>query len=369
MPFLKAFSQILSRTSAALFVGTLFLSPAAADAPTPEQTTALLTALTDKLIYPGYEQLAVESSALTTVLDTYCAAPETISRADVENQFHRLLDAWQSIQIIQFGPVHESKGTARFQFWPDKRGTGQRQLRAVLNNQDESVLEPGALAQKSVALGDLQALEYVLFNDPEALSTPGSFACRYAQAIARRQTTQASELVSLWQDGGYRDQVVNAAGGTDAFFDEAEAAGRFLNSLAATIDIVRLQKLDRPMGLTLADARPKRTENWRSRRSLRNIQLNMESVRLFLTVENGFGDLLTRIGKEATAQETEVLVAEIISDIESFDQSLSDLVEDAEARSDLESLLSKLRSLESLVRERLAPELGLVPGFNATDGD
>lgn len=370
MPFLKAFSRTLGGTSAALFVGSLLLSPAAADMPTPERTTGLLTALTDEVVVPGYESLAVESGALTAVLDTYCAAPDTNSRADVENQFHRLMDAWQRIQIIQFGPVHEDKGTARFQFWPDKRGTGQRQLRNVLNNQDQSVLEPDALAQKSVALGDLQALEYVLFSAPETLSTPNSFVCRYAQAIARHQTTQATQLVRLWTDnGGYRTQVVNAANGTDAFFDEAEAAGRFLNNLAATIDVVRLQKLDRPMGLTLADARPKRTENWRSRRSLRNIQLNMESIRLFLTADDGFGDLLRSIGKETTALQTEATVNEILSDIASFDQPLSDLVEDAEVRSDLESLLSKLRSLQSLVRKNLAQDLGLVAGFNATDGD
>ncbi len=355
---------------AGLFASSLLHSPASADAITPAQTTALLTALTDELVVPGYEQLAAESSALTAALDTYCAAPNADGRTQVENQFHRLMDAWQSIQIIQFGPIHEGKGPARFQFWPDKRGTGQRQLRSVLNSQDESVLEPGALAQKSVALGDLQALEYVLFNEPEALTDQYSFACRYALAIARHQTAQAAEVLGLWsKENGYRDQVVNAAGGTDAFFDEAEAAGRFLNSLAATIDIVRLQKLDRPMGLTLPDARPKRTENWRSRRSLRNIQLNMESVHLLLTIDDGFGVLLRDIGKETTALETEALVTETLSDIESFDQPLSDLVEDAQARGDLESLLSKLRSLESLVRERLAPELGLVPGFNATDGD
>ncbi len=369
MPFLKAFRRILRGIWAAPFLGSLLLSPAAADPIDPEQTTGLLTALTDVVVIPGYEALAAESSALNDALDAYCAAPDADGRAQVETQFHRVMDAWQRIQIIQFGPVHENKGTARFQFWPDKRGTGQRQLRNVLNSQDESVLATDALAEKSVALGDLQALEYVLFNKPEALATPNSFTCRYALAIARHQTAQASELVRSWHDGDYRDQVLNAASGTDAFFDETEAAGRFLNSLAATIDIVRLQKLDRPMGLTLADARPKRTENWRSHRSLRNIQLNMESVRLFLTVDDGFGDLLISIGKETTALEAEALVTEILSDIESFDQPLSDLVENAEARSDLENLLSKLRSLESLVRERLAQDLELVAGFNATDGD
>lgn len=370
MPFLKVFKATLKAASAALLAGIFLLSPASADAIKTEQTTALITALTDKVVLTAYTHLAEESSKLPPVLNEYCTSPNADGRAQVETRFHSLMDAWQRAQVIQFGPIYEGKGPARFQFWPDKRGTGQRQLRQVLSNQDEAVLAPGALAEKSVALGDLQALEYVLFNDPELAARPGSFACRYALAIARNQAAQAVEILQMWtREDGYRDQVINAASGTDAFFDEKEAAGRFLNSLAGAIDVIRLQKLDRPMGLTLTDARPKRTENWRSRRSLRNIQLNLETVQQFLAVEGGFGDLLASIGKERTATATQDLVSDILSDIAAFDRPLSELVEDPEARGDLESLLTKLRSLQSLVREQLAQDLGLVPGFNATDGD
>lgn len=370
MPFLKAFKATLKDASAVLLTGTFLLSPASADAIDTEQTTALITALTDKVVLTAYTRLAEESSKLPLVLEEYCTSPNADVRAQVETRFHSLMDAWQRAQIIQFGPIYEGKGPARFQFWPDKRGTGQRQLRQVLSNEDETVLASGALAEKSVALGDLQALEYVLFNNPELAAQPASFACRYALAIAHNQEAQSAEIVQMWtEEDGYRDQVVNAATGTDAFFDETEAAGRFLNSLAAAIDVVRLQKLDRPMGLTITGARPKRTENWRSGRSLRNIQLNLESVQQFLAVEDGFGDLLTSIGKDRTATATQDLVGDILSDIAAFDRPLSELVEDPEARGDLESLLTKLRSLQSLVREQLAQDLGLVPGFNATDGD
>ena len=370
MPFLKAFKLSLKNASASLLLSTALLSPASADAINTEQTTALITALTDKIVVPAYVQFSEQSRDLSQTLDAYCAAPSTDGRAKVETSFHNVMDAWQRAQIVQFGPIYEGKGPARFQLWPDKRGTGQRQHRQVLSNQDETVLPSGALAEKSVALGDLQALEYVLFNDPDLTAQPASFACRYALAIAHNQEAQSAEIVQMWtKDDGYRDQVVNSATGTDAFFDETEAAGRFLNSLAAAIDVVRLQKLDRPMGLTITGARPKRTENWRSGRSLRNIQLNLESVQQFLAVEDGFGDLLTGIGKGATATSTQDLVGDILSDIAAFDQPLSELVIDPDARGDLESLLTKLRNLQSLVREQLAQDLGLVPGFNATDGD
>ena len=370
MPFLKAFKPPFKGMPAALLITGSLMTPASADAISTDQATALITALTDELVVPAYTQLAEESSNLSVALDSYCAAPSTAGRSKVETQFHATMDAWQRAQIIQFGPIYENKGPARFQFWPDKRGTGQRQLRQVLNNQDETVLPSGALAEKSVALGDLQALEYVLFNDPSAITATDSFACRYAVAIASNQEAQAGEIVQMWVGtDSYRAQVLNAADGTDVFFDEKEAASRFLNDMDGAIDVVRLQKLDRPMGLTITAARPKRTENWRSQRSLRNIQLNLESVQQFLAVNDGFGDLLTSIGKEETANAIEELIAGILTDISAFEHPLSELVVDPDARDDLESLLTKLRSLQSLVREQLAQDLGLVPGFNATDGD
>ncbi len=370
MPFLKAYKPVRNILSAALLTWSFTFSSASADVISPAQTTDLLVALTDQLVIPSYEQLSVESEQMTAALEAYCASPNTEERINVETHFHDLMDAWQRAQIIQFGPIYEGKGPARFQFWPDKRGTGQRQLRQVLNNQEVSVLPKGALAEKSVALGDLQALEYVLFNDPTAVAEADSFACRYALAIARNQEAQAAEIVQMWTgEDSYRDQVQNSANGTDVFFDEKEAASRFLNDMAGAIDVVRLQKLDRPMGLTINGARPKRTENWRSSRSLRNIQLNLESVDAFLKIEGGFGDLLTSIGKGETAQTTETLIAEILADVAAFEQPLAVLVEAPDARTDLESLLRKLRNLQSLIRELVAQDLGLVPGFNATDGD
>jgi len=366
---LKAFKAVSHRLSCALFGMTLAVAPAAADQIEGARFTALSTALTDQVVVPAYENLLRETAALTASLDAYCAAPSDNNVDAVQEHFHLTMDAWQRAQPIQFGPIIDAPGPARFQFWPDKRGTGQRQLRQVLTTQDQSVLAEETLGTKSVALTDLQALEYILFERPDTI-TDDDFKCRYALAIADHQQQLAKDLLHAWSDtGGYREQVLNAAEGTDAFFDEREAAGAFLNSMAGTIDMVRLQKLDRPMGLTITGARPKRTESWRSARSLRNIRLNLETVQRFVTVGNGFGNLLTATGKDETAKATNDLLSDILSDINAFNQPLFTLVGDVEARAALESLLSKLRSLQSMVREQIAQDLTLVPGFNATDGD
>lgn len=369
MRSLKAFKAASHQLSCTLLGMMLTVAPAAADQIDGTRFTALSTALTDQVVLPAYENLLDETTALTASLGAYCPAPSNDTVDAVRDQFHLTMDAWQRAQPIQFGPIIDAPGPARFQFWPDKRGTGQRQLRRVLTTQDQSVLVEETLGTKSVALTDLQALEYVLFETSDRI-TDDDFKCRYALAIAEHQRVLAANLLQAWiGSDGYRTQVVNAANGTDAFFDEREAASAFLNSMAGAIDVVRLQKLDRPMGLTITGARPKRTEGWRSARSLRNISLNLQTVQRFLTIDNGFGDLLKATGKEETAQATNELLSSILSDVAAFDQPLSALVEDADARTDLESLLSKLRSLQSLVREQVAQDLTLVPGFNATDGD
>lgn len=369
MRSLKVFKPLSRRLSCALFGFTLAIAPALADEIDGARLTALTTALTDQVVVPAYDDLSRQAAGLASALHSYCATPTEGNSEDVREHFHLTMDAWQRAQPILFGPIIDAPGPARFQFWPDKRGTGQRQLRQVLTNQDQSVLEAHALASKSVALSDLQALEYLLFEDPETI-TEDDFKCNYARAIADHQEELAVDVLSAWTEtNGYRGKVINAAEGTDAFFDEREAASAFLNAMAGAIDVVRLQKLDRPLGLTITGARPKRTESWRSARSLRNIRLNLETVQQFLTVDDGFSDLLIATGKDATARTTNELLAEILSDIATQEQPLSALVEDVDVRADLESLLSKLRSLQSLVREQIARDLGLVPGFNATDGD
>ena len=74
----------------------------------------------------------------------------------------------------------------RLSFWPDPRGFVSRQLRLILVNKDEAVVQPGAIAKQSVAVQGLSALE-ALMTDKEFPLGPGEpshYRCELAEAIA-----------------------------------------------------------------------------------------------------------------------------------------------------------------------------------------
>lgn len=353
-----------------LVCATLQTMPAAADVLKQNDYVQFANTLTDTIVIPAYERFAIETAVLSKTLVSYCANPTPEGAEASFDRFHDTMDAWSRVLPILFGPIMEAPGPARIQFWPDKRGTGQRHLRRVLGSQDATVLNAESLATKSIALGDLQALEYVMFEEPEALSLPASFRCAYASTIANLQRSRAASLLQDWtKPDGYRVQVINAADGTDAFFDEREAASAYLNSIISALEIIRLQKLDRPLGLTLEGARSTRAESWRSARSLRNIQLNFETVTALLSTPNGLNDLTVKAQKPETATAVVQLTDKIKEDLSRFEQPLSELVSDPSARPQIEALLTDFRDLQSLIQEHAARDVALVPGFNATDGD
>ena len=353
-----------------LLAVAMWATPVTADTFTPGDYIGLVEALTDRVVIPTYERFAIETTVLSETLKSFCGQPTMAAAETVTRRFHDTMDAWAHARPILLGPVLNAPGPARFQFWPDKRGTGQRQLRRVLATKDAGVLNAHRLATKSVALGDLQALEYVLFDDPQATPLNDPFRCAYASTIADLQRSRAALLLQDWtRPEGFRDQVIGAVNGTEAFFDEREAAGAFLNSVIGTLESVRLQKLDRPMGLTIESARRSRVESRRSGRSFRNIALNLETAHAFFTVPGGINNLLAKLPDNDNAQLAEKLFTDIAADLKNFEAPLSNSVEDETARPQLEALLTKLRTLQSLIQEPVAADLALVPGFNATDGD
>ncbi len=348
----------------------LLSQPANADVLKQNDYVQFATALTDQVAIPAYERFAIETTLLSETLNATCANPTSERVQAVYARFHDTMDAWARVQPIQFGPVMDAPGPARFQFWPDKRGTGQRHLRTAFATSDPTALDPETLREKSIALSDLQALEYVLFDDTAAMEVPGSYACAFARTIADVQKTRTAVLLEQWTGSdGFRTQVTNAAEGTDAFFDEREAASAYLSSIIGALEIIRLQKLDRPLGLTPESARATRAESWRSARSLRNIVLNFETISALLMTDNGLIALSIKAQSSEDANAAAHLSHEIHDALGHLKQPLTELVADPDGRLELEGLLTLFRDLQGIIQERIARDIGLVPGFNATDGD
>ena len=262
----------------------------------------------------------------------------------------------------------------RFQLWPDKHGTGARQLKALLAAEDPEILPREAFARASVAVQGLPAVERLLFEKDVDAAAFGSgqgpsYRCELVVAIADNLARMADGILRAWttERRPYRELASTADNGNEAFASSEELAGLFLRDLRTALQTVADLKLERPIGADAARAKPKRAESWRSERSLKNIQINLEVAReLYVT---GFASALT--AGEQTAQldrRIQAVFDEVIGMTES-DSPLKGLVADPEQRPRIERLLASVRSLEKTVSAELPGALGLTIGFNALDGD
>ena len=263
------------RAAGATLAAVLAAAPAGAESPIDHERLAI--ALVDSVVVPAYQDHATRTAALERAVAALCAAPGDAGLAAAQRAFHAAMDAWQAAAVFDLGPVSTGAGRARIQFWPDRRGTGARQLRRALATEDPSLLAPGALAEKSVALGDLQALERLLFDEPARLLEPASYRCALARAIAAHQAALASDLASAWTaPDGHRTAVVTAADGNDHYRDAREVALALFRSMVSMLESIVAQKLTRPLGDSLDEARPRRAESWRSERSAHNVVRNLD---------------------------------------------------------------------------------------------
>jgi hypothetical protein len=336
---------------------------------------ALNRALTDGVAVSAYTHMAQAMTGLADATEALCATPGPDRLKQARTAFHAAMEAWQRAQPIGFGPVLQDGRASRIEFWPDKSGVAERQVRRALQAQDPALIADGGIAGKSVALQNLATYERLMFDSDAQFAVPtllpvDRYACAFAARIARFQSQLAAEILDDWtKPGGFRDSVLNAAGGNAHYTGAEQPATEFLKSLTGTLEIAIQLKLERPLGKYIAGARPKRAESWRSERSLDNIAANLETARALYETPGGFGDLFRAAGGEALDAGLRRDFAAVIEATRTIGVPLHAAVGQADARTRLMVIVDRLKSLRLLIAGPVADDIGLVVGFNATDGD
>ena len=359
--------KILSRKSKSVYLGLALLAwPLSLPTSAAAAGYADLNAsLTDGFVIPGYAELSAKMSALGVTTRRYCRAPDAAKLRVTRQAFEDAMIAWQHVRIVRFGPVMDNARDARIQFWPDKRGTAARQIRRALVAKDSTILDPGGLAGKSVALQSLSAFEYLLSTSPEK-----PYSCNLMTAIAAFQATIARDVLSEWQkSGGFRDILLSAGPGNPKFDTPAAPAAAFLKSIAVMLEIVIHQKLKEPLGADIEHASPKSAENWRTALSRRNISANLDAIAAIFDAPDGFSAAMSKRKSKALADAISGSLRTASKEIASLPLPLSEAVVDANTRPAVEKIVSNLEDIRILVRESVVNTLGLPIGFNSLDGD
>jgi hypothetical protein len=308
-------------------------------------------------IQNGYEMLAAEADELASATTGYCTAPMPGSRQALNDAWLDAFLAWQQVRFVDFGPVENNNLSWQFQFWPDPKNLVARKARYLLGT--EAPVNAEVINQSGVAVQGFPMAEYLLFD--EQLNSgenalPAAKSCEVLAAVTRHIAANARDLAESWtsfqqhyQDTGqYRDTTIKAG--------------------MTALEILEERRLAQPMGLRGNGKRnPYITDAWRSGNSLMAVEATVAGLEknylpglTTLLESRGSGDLAQRIHKQFDR------VAENFPD--AHIPMAAALGDDDQFRI-LQSLYVDISQLTTLINDEAAVALGVVRGFNSSDGD
>jgi predicted lipoprotein len=366
-----------------LIAVSLWACPAHAEADHGAIAKAALT----QVIRPGYDALEKAAAALEGKVKDLCGTPSEKALQDAKTAFAAVVAAWSQVQILRFGPVTQDHRFERLLYWPDPKGLGQKQVLQALDKQDQSVTVADTLADKSVALQGLPALEFLLYGDgSEALGNAGgepdlkegdtldegqtntAFRCSFASSIATNIQRIAQDVAEGWRDGSdFAKAFLSPTPDSSLYHTPKEVTLELFKAFTAGIELVRDQKLAKPLGASAEEAKPRLAAFWRSGLAFRNMAGNVE----------GAHDLFAKGGfQQVVAQESPGVEGSILFDLNhaidvlgSIDGPVAEVFAEPALRAKLQALRVALKSARDTAGDIVSRGAGLSFGFNAMDGD
>ena len=212
------------------------------------------------------------------------------------------------------------------------------------------------IAGDSVAIQGFPALEYLLYDDAmgeQVLSDPN--ACSLMQAITTQLADTTSALHRDWQAFG------------EHYLDTANYTETTLASAIQALELLEDKRLGEPMGLKGTPANGYLAEAWRSGQTVRLVESSLEGLR------TGFLPGLTALLREADAlplvEAFRDQLDKTLVQASELPPGLAPALDDEEAFRGLQSLYLNISQLRHLLGNEIANELGLMRGFNSSDGD
>jgi predicted lipoprotein len=333
---------------------------------------AIAKASLAEVIRPAYAALAAATFSLNDKVAALCKQPSTDALQAAKDAFAGAVDAWSNVEIFRFGPIAQDHSYERLFFWPDPKNLGLRQIEDALAKKDEGVTDPAKLAAKSVALQGLPALEYLLYGEgADGLATGGeaaAFRCSFASSIAANVDGIAKNVVEGWGDGSdYEKSFLGPAPDNAIYHTPKEVTLELFKAFASGIELVRDQKLGKPLGASADEAKPKLAAFWHSNLSFANAIGNLQGVSLLFS-KGGFAQV---VDADSPGVSDSILfdLNHAIEVLGGMNKPFAEVASDPELRAKLEALRVGLKSAGQTAGDIIARSADLSFGFNAMDGD
>lgn len=353
-------------------------TPAEAPPPAPvRKSHAEMAADTiDRYVLPHIDAFAQTTARLEKAIDALCregAAPADQARAEAVAAFGEAVKAWASVDVIRFGPGMQKNRIERVFFWPDPRTFTPRQLSQTLAARAPGPLEPGRIESQSVAVQGLTALEILLFDDKAPLGAgtdeAARYRCGFARAIAVNLEKIAGELKTGWAgDDGYRAKMLKPGPDNLLYRDASETAREVVKALVTGLDLTS-NRFAIPELTAITQDPPKKARLPFERAGLTGAFFESSLAALH--------ELFDTIGLAAYIPAEKSWMAKFFprawASLKSDAIHLDDLrTEERGSDAHLQALRKMkfdLSGMRQIIIKELAPNAGIIMGFNELDGD
>ncbi|HHI5409025.1 TPA: imelysin family protein [Vibrio metoecus] len=298
------------------------------------------------------QTLAEQAGQLQQSVTQYCQAPNG-DITPLKQQWQASMQAWMRLQGQQRGPSAALDLSWNMQFWPDKKDTTGHKMNQLLAKPQAWTADD--IVKQSVAVQGLGALEWLIFDSKSALLTEPQQACSVAIAISHTVQRNAQNIALAWQDNPWQ------------MLDEQAWRAEYIALLSNQLEFA-LSKLNRPLA-NIGQPRPYFSESWRSKTSLSNMRDNLLAIQALYHADGQGLDTMLREQDMATTADR--VSAQLAGIIETWPQqaSLFDMLQTKAGYREVLVLRDKFEQLNYLLHDEVAVGLGVVIGFNATDGD
>ena len=259
----------------------------------------------------------------------------------------------------------------RILFFPDRKGTGRKQVQAAIATKDESVTDAASLAGKSVAMQGLGALEFILFGTGSQGLAEGDAAhrCAFGRAAATNTANLSAELSAGWESGStYLPVFLNPGPDNPLFRTDLEALNVVMGQMIHGLEAIR----DTRIGAFLNKENPARDRAksalyWRSQMTLPSISAGVAGLEELFTrsgIEVAVQDLAPRLGDTIRFEFNQA-----IRTADSLDAPTDELLADPQRREKLAYLAYAIEIIIGCLDQDFAQAGGLAVGFSFGDGD
>lgn len=331
-----------------------------------------LSTTAHELILPWHQTFVRDTAELQQSLERFCQNPGNPGELEASKKSWRTaMLTWQTLRVINFGPVAEGNQAWRLQFWPDTHNRIGQKVEELLAK--DSPISAESLAGGNVLVQGLSALEYLLF-DPQKSALEdyqNPRVCDFLAAASQNTANVATTLHRGWatEGGNYLGVFLSAGEGNIAFPTNKDVVAALASAVVMSVEFVKNRKLGEPFGGRPGGGRtnPYHLELWRSKISLpamqaelaANEQVFLKALKPVLIAE-GHTDLAARI---------EQSFSDSRKSLNALPSPLFDHVREAQALPQFQAAWDTLGQLVSLLKRDLPNALQIQMGFNSSDGD